>query len=171
MTRKILWASRLDAQKNPQILGAIAAQLPDVQFLVYGRAVLGDHSMDWAKMPQNVIECGGFFSVDELPINEVDAFLYTSRFDGMPNILLEIAARGLPIITPPVGGVPDFLGSDWPLYVGNPDDVEGYVTALNRVLNEPDLRRSAVDTQFATLKSQRASKTFYNAVKYVLGTG
>ena len=34
-----------------------------------------------------------------------DAFLYTSAFDGLPNVLLEALSAGLPVIAPDVGGI------------------------------------------------------------------
>ena len=38
----MLWASRLDYQKNPAVVFDIARRMPEVQFDVFGRQVLSD---------------------------------------------------------------------------------------------------------------------------------
>ena len=161
--RNVLWASRLDAQKNPQIIANIASALPDVTFHVYGRAVMGDQALDWSAMPDNVLSRGEFFGIDSLPIAQMDAFLYTSRFDGMPNILLEIAARGLPITAAPIGGIPEFLGPDWPLYAQTPDDVAGFCAALRKLLDDREFSQDIVARQLEFLREHRSLAKFLGA--------
>lgn len=43
--------------------------------------------------------------MSDLPLEKYDAFIYTSDFDGLPNILLEMLGAGLPVIAPDVGGI------------------------------------------------------------------
>ncbi len=162
---KVLWASRFDSQKNPQIVGEIAAKMPEVDFVMYGRRVLGDVEIDWDKMPPNLSDGGEFFNIDALPFSECFAFLYTSKFDGTPNILMEVASRGLPIVTPNIGGIAGFLGDDWPAYVQHPEDVDGYVTHLSSLNEAPDLAKNLRDTQNDILKNQRSFGAFQDAVE------
>ncbi len=164
---KVLWASRFDSQKNPQIVAEIAARLPDFDFVMYGRRVLGDVEIDWQKMPENVSDGGEFFNIDALPFKECFAFLYTSKFDGTPNILIEIASRGLPIVTPNIGGIAGFLGDDWPEYVSNPEDVQGYVDCLDRLYKDGSLAKNLLTVQNKILKGERSFKAFV-AVKAAL---
>ena len=56
---------------------------------------------DW---PKNVTYMGAFTSFSQLP-RDYAVFLYTSLWDGLPNILLEVAKSGLPIVAPRVGGI------------------------------------------------------------------
>jgi len=168
--RKVLWASRFDSQKNPAIVADIAALMPDTDFLMYGRQVLGDNQINWETMPENVKNSGEFFNIDELPINECFAFLYTSKFDGTPNILLEIASRGLPVVTPDIGGIAGFLGDDWPLYVANPEDVSGYVANLKKLLDSDSLCKDMTREQNRILKEERSFSAFVDAVKALCAT-
>ena len=107
---RVLWASRLDYQKNPGVVFDIAKRMPEVQFDVFGRQVLSDVQVDWEKAPPNVAYRGEFFAFGKLPLKDYKLFLYTSLFDGMPNILLEAASHGMPIVSSPVGGISEFLG-------------------------------------------------------------
>ncbi|RMF39582.1 MAG: glycosyltransferase [Alphaproteobacteria bacterium] len=165
---RVLWASRLDAQKNPAILAPIAAELPELEFLVYGSAVLNDTVVDWATMPPNVHRAGGFSDPAALPLGEVFAFLYTSRFDGMPNIVMEIGARGVPVVAPPVGGIADFLGADWELQVDHPEDVAGYVRQLRRLYRQPDLRAAAGARLVDIARRERSVQRFFADIRPLL---
>ena len=102
---RVLWASRLDYQKNPGVVFDIAKRMPEVQFDVFGRQVLSDVQVDWENAPPNVAYRGEFFAFGKLPLKDYKLFLYTALFDGMPNILLEAASHGMPIVSSPVGGI------------------------------------------------------------------
>ncbi|MCF6273622.1 MAG: hypothetical protein L3J37_10625 [Rhodobacteraceae bacterium] len=165
---KVLWASRFDSQKNPGIVAKIATLMPDTEFLMYGRQVMGDDQINWKTMPKNVKNCGEFFNIDELPIKDCFAFLYTSKFDGTPNILLEIGSRGLPIITPNIGGIAGFLGNDWPLYVDSPTDIDGYVHHIGKLRESAELGKTLTSTQLGILKSERSFGAFFAMVSALL---
>ena len=166
--KKVLWASRFDSQKNPKIVAEIAAQMPDTEFLMYGRQVMGDDQIIWEDMPANVTHGGEFFNIDELPIKECFAFLYTSKFDGTPNILLEIGSRGLPIVTPNIGGIAGYLGDRWQLYVDHPEDIPGFVRQLKKLRKSAKLGETLAKKQRSILKSERSFKAFTEAVSALL---
>lgn len=165
---KVIWASRFDSQKNPAIVAEIAAKMPDTDFMMYGRQVLGDDQINWETMPKNVENSGEFFNIDELPLNDCFAFLYTSKFDGTPNILLEIASRGVPIVTPNIGGIAGFLGDDWPLYVDNPEDVDGYVAHLKSLSKSKKRGTKLAGQQNTILKNERSIEAFVVSVEALL---
>jgi glycosyltransferase involved in cell wall biosynthesis len=129
---------------------------------------MGDAEIDWAAMPSNVTYCGGFSSPDELPLGEVMAFLYTSRFDGMPNVVLEVGARGVPIVCPRVGGIGDFLGGDWPFYVSTPQDIEGYVAGLARLRDDAGVWRAASERLVSLAREDRSVGQFRRAIAGLL---
>lgn len=108
--RRLLWASRVAPEKRPElvkeIVRATRASGVDVMVDVFGtpdegmepRALFDGNSAD-------VVYRGKFSSFSELPVESYDAFLYTSAFDGLPNVLLEALSAGLPVIAPNVGGI------------------------------------------------------------------
>ncbi len=162
--RRVLWASRLDFQKNPQIVFAIAEQMPDVRFDMFGRVVLKDEDFNWHAAPANVRYCGEFYTFESLNPSDYDCFLYTSRFDGMPNIILESASFALPIVAGRAGGIGDFLNSTTGLIVEDPLDVVGYVEALQTILSDSELRTRLADSAIAALQHDRMFSSFVTSM-------
>lgn len=136
---RLIWAGRLDRQKRFDILLDTARAMPDVDFLCWGKAVL-DAPPDLSQLPKNVILHEPFSSYDDLPLREVDGFFYTSDWDGIPTILIELAARGMPMVASAAGGVPELIGPDrgWTVPVGSP--ISDYVDAIRALLADPDER-------------------------------
>ncbi len=114
-TKRLLWASRLDYEKRPELIPLIAARLlaldPDIMLDVYGQSVFVENSHNLTTLA-NVTYKGGFTRFSDLNASEYDALVYTSRFDGLPNIVLEAMAEGLLVIAPDVGGVGEVVSSD-----------------------------------------------------------
>ncbi len=130
VTLRLLWASRLDKQKHPEIVYEIAKRCLDfpIHIDVYGTKVLDDY-FDTDKFNElSNIEYKGTFSNGLKEIsNNYDGFIYTSEYDGMPNIILEAIGVGLPIISSNVGGIGDLLEDKKSvLFVNEFNDVDGY---------------------------------------------
>ncbi len=142
---KVLWAGRLDPQKRPDILMAIAAEagvlgLP-VEFHVYGNQVLGrDNYIERFPGYPNINFHGGFDKgLASLNLHEFDLYLTTAQYEGMPNILLEAIGGGLPVMAPAVGGIPELIQAESTGYlVSEFDDVAGYIKQLKQFIARPD---------------------------------
>ncbi len=104
---RLLWSSRICKQKRPDLLILILNELlktfPDLIVDVYGDA--DEEYKDLFYSRDNLRYLGAYDNFAELPVDEYDAFIYTSVFDGMPNIVLEALGAGLPVIAPNVGGI------------------------------------------------------------------
>lgn len=107
-SKRLLWASRISAEKRPELVGAIAAVLrhefPDTVIEVYGQIEENYQQQLLFDLP-GVEYRGSFDGFDSLPIERFDAFIYTSAFDGLPNVVLEALGAGLPVIVPDIGGI------------------------------------------------------------------
>jgi len=105
-TGRLLWASRFSAEKRPELLVKIALRLaetrPDVSIDVYGVSQISTIQLQLA--PQ-ISYRGPYDSFSDLKPENYDGFIYTSAFDGMPNVVLEAMAHGLPVIAPDIGGI------------------------------------------------------------------
>lgn len=112
---RLLWASRVSAQKRPELVGRIAMALrrkyPGLVIEVYGQVdAVYDQQVLFA-VP-GVVYRGDFDGFDSLPVERFDGFIYTSAFDGLPNIILEALSARLPVIAPDVGGVGEAVIND-----------------------------------------------------------
>jgi glycosyltransferase involved in cell wall biosynthesis len=135
----ILWAGRLDKQKRFDIVIEIAKQMPGIDFKCWGKPVL-DEAPNLNQMPSNVSLHPPFKSIEDLPLINADGWLYTSEWDGLPTILIECAAFGMPIVASAVGGVPELIDEDtgWPVYEVN--NIDKYVEALGDMLKSDAAR-------------------------------
>ena len=138
-TPKILWASRLCRQKKIDQLFKIAEQMPDCIFDVYGYSydVYSDVFVNKLKQLNNVVMKGEFNDLTDIRIESYQLFLYTSGWDGMPNILLEIAAIGLPIVSCVVGGISDLLDESTGFVVIDSSSHVNYVNTIRYALSNP----------------------------------
>jgi glycosyltransferase involved in cell wall biosynthesis len=135
----VLWGGRLDYQKRFDILVEVAARMPDVDFLCWGLAVL-DAQPDMATLSRNIRMNGPFKSPTDLPLEACDGWLFTSAWEGMPNILIELATLGVPIVASSVGAVPYLIDAEtgWPV---DPDaGIDAYVDAVRDMLSNPARR-------------------------------
>jgi len=165
----VLWASRLDRQKRPDVLADIVKRCQDlpVKFHVYGGWLdLPDEAIvKRIKASANVNFVGPFNGFASLPVRDMDVFLYTSSWDGLPNVLLEATLSGLPIIAPPVGGIPELLGDGAGFLVSNADDVDGYVAALKTLIETPSLGVATVEKAQMLAATRHSWESFRSAVK------
>lgn len=135
----LLWASRLDRQKHPDIIYEIAKRCQDlpIEIDVYGTLVF-EKFFDVNKFKElpNIKYCGTFSNGLKGIFDNYDGFIYTSEYDGMPNIILEAVGVGLPIISSNVGGIGDLLeNKKSALLVEEYNDIEGYRQQIEYALN------------------------------------
>lgn len=128
---QVYWAGRFDRQKRVDVAFAIAAAMPDVDFHFWGKPTL-DKGFEKLQKPDNVTLEGVYQVFDDLPLSCCDAWLYTAEWDGVPNMLLEVASAAVPLVGSIAGGTGEVLidGLSEPVY--NIEDVGAYVAALRR---------------------------------------
>lgn len=125
----LLWASRLDRQKHPEIIYEVAKNCLDfpVHIDVYGTKVLDKYFIPEKYHLPNIEYKGTFSNGLKEIASDYDGFIYTSEYDGMPNIILEAIGVGLPIISSNVGGIGDLLEDKKSvLFVNEFNDVDEY---------------------------------------------
>ena len=163
---RFLWAGRLDKQKRFDLLLQIAAQMPDVDFDCWGKAVL-DAPPNLDNLPQNVRLHAPFTSYDELPLTDADGWIYTSAWDGLPTILIECAALGVPIAASAVGGVPELIDetTGWP--VREHDDAQAYVSALRDMLRDDGARLAKVEALQQRVRTRHTPVAYARVVETI----
>jgi hypothetical protein len=148
-SRLVLWAGRLDTDKRPDLLRAIAERLPALRFHVYGTPVLDDDSeLRRLRAVPNIDYRGPFSGFDSIAAAPYHCFLYTSRCDGQPNVLLEAMQSGLLVVASDVGAVAEVVGDETGVLVRPADEPAAYAEAIGRTLRDGQTwRRVAANGQ------------------------
>lgn len=154
----VLWAGRLDRQKRPELLAALAAGLPDVRFDVHGESVVDSGDLNWLKDLPNVLFHGRFESFPDIVKSDHSAFVYTTAWDGMPLVLLDAAKAGLPIVAPDIGGISDFI--DKKDLLDPSADVPEYVRDIESLLADATKRQERIERQNESLRTTRSFEAF-----------
>ena len=144
---RVLSVGRLDAEKNPLLLAEILRRLVDAggdwKLTICGEGPLEDALRERlrelgveerAELPGYLPLHGGLLDL----YRSSDALLHVSLTEGLPQILLEAFAAGLPVVATAVGGVPGAVG-DAGLLVP-PADAGAAAAALERLGGDQDLR-------------------------------
>jgi glycosyltransferase involved in cell wall biosynthesis len=135
---RAFWSGRFDRQKRFDVVVEIARRMPKLEIWVWGKAVLGGSNVDFDNLPPNIVLHGTYEQFDDLPTRDCDFFLYTSEWDGVPTILIDVAARGIATVASAVGGVPELVNDETGYPVADALDPGAYVTAIQAMLNDPD---------------------------------
>ncbi|HET7193897.1 MAG TPA: glycosyltransferase [Nocardioides sp.] len=154
----VFWAGRWDRQKRVDIALEVARRMPDVDFRFWGEAVFKGAPM--GELPGNIKIEGRYGHISELDLTQVDAWLYTSEWDGVPSLLLEVAMTEVPIVASRVGGVDEVLSEadSWP--VAGWEDPEAYEKALREILADPESARRRSRALRERLERERTQEAY-----------
>lgn len=163
---RVLWASRICAQKRPELVVEIAKQLnpDDCRIDMYGKM----DSQYNKKMFSGVSAlkyCGSFNGLDSINLDQYDCFLYTSFIDGLPNTILEIAAKGLPIIASDAGGIKDFVIDKETGMLVSDKNTTAYVKALEYIRKDPESAKKFANNATRLLKKRHSWEAFIETIK------
>ena len=167
-SRTVLWASRLDGQKRPDLLEAVARRMPDVTFEMHGGTLLEKSVIVEAlKCLPNVDYRGPYETFNALKTQHHAAFFYPSHWDGLANILLEVGARGVPIVASDVGGASELIGPREGWLIAPFDDVEAYVAALRKVIDNPMEARLRSRSLLRKMQDERTEAAYLDQLERI----
>lgn len=166
----VLWAGRLDREKRPELLAETARLRPDIDFHVYGARVVDAETDRSFQRLANVRFRGGYD--DPIRLVQADdfaAFMFTSRWEGLPNVVLEFGALGLPIVAPLVGGLGELIdaATGWPL--PERPTAQDYATALDAVIADPAGAADRAEALRARLAQRHTRAAFSAALGAIPG--
>ena len=158
----VLGAGRLSEQKNFADLVRVASRMRnrgrDVRFVVAGDGPLrGDleAAIAEADLGTHMTLAGNVMDLDRV-MGAADIFVTTSLWEGLPLVLLEAMACGLPPVCFAIDGTDDILTDGVHGRVVPVGDVEAMAEALDDVMRDPDLK-----TEYGRA-SRKLVKTTYN---------
>lgn len=162
---RILWAGRICRQKRPDILIKIAEKckhLP-VHFDVWGTLEV-NYTKSMFDMP-NISYNGLFKNGWQFSNKEYDIFLYTSAYDGMPNIVLEALDNALPVITNNSGGVGEIIiDRKTGFLINNLEDIDAYVKVIEMILENPNILGEIIANGKEIIKKQHSEEAFLKSL-------
>jgi len=100
-----VWISRVEPFKGAAILTELARMRPTDQFDLFGTADCDLSEMELA-LP-NIAHRGILEDVSSADFTGYDGFLFTSLFESMPNIVLEMSQHAIPMVLADLGGLRD----------------------------------------------------------------
>jgi glycosyltransferase involved in cell wall biosynthesis len=144
------------------LLIEIAKRGPSFCFEVFGGggSVYGDKLAVASRASANLTTYDGYPSFSDLPADRFGAFLYTTLWDGLPNVLIAAAAAGLPIIAPAVGGIPELVDESTGWLIRDARNPQAYLDALKDINDSPQEATQRTDKMRRRLL-QRHSWTAY----------
>ena len=171
-SKNVLWAGRLTKQKRPDLLIETAKILQNVSFKVHGYTYSKrdkHYVKDLKKLP-NVELHGHYDSFESLIVSsDISLFFYTSAWDGLPNVLLEAVAHGLPVVASAVCGVPEFIHEEtgYPVFdISNP---EAYASRILEALQNDDERQRKWLQAVKLLETRHSQQAFREEMQRIEG--
>ncbi len=133
--KKILWTGRLSKQKGPEYLVEVSKILRDFEFHVYGPPGDSPESNYIVEgYYPNIIYKGVYSHLEEVTVSNYECYLSTSQWEGLPTVLIQMMARGIPIVTSVVGGVEELANHNSAWLVKNSELPMSYVNSIRLML-------------------------------------
>ena len=161
--KKILFAATLYKEKGYldliEAFAKVYAKHPDWKLILAGN---GSQDEGLMRIKELGIQGGATFlgwvsgEAKEREFQTASIFCLPSYAEGFPMAVLDAWANGLPVVTTPVGGIPDIVidGDNGLLF--NPGDIGALARQLNRLIEDAELRNMLKS------KSEKLALTTFN---------
>lgn len=168
--RVLLFVGNFYPVKNPMLLIRGLAQLnasgPPALLVMAGGGPLEEPCRDLAG--QLGVASRVIFAGRRTPgeiaclMNAADLLAISSENEGVPNVILEAFASGLPVVASRTGGIPEVLDQDFLGRLSPPGDLSALVAALDQQLNAS--RDTAAIRSHGERFSWQASASYYREI-------
>lgn len=145
----LLYVGNLTKRKNIELalrgFAQIHTQFPDVRFVVVGPSTFRQTPVgaiaESLGIADKVVVTGAVPDA-ALPViySAAEVFVFPSFYEGFGLPVVEAMACGTPVITSNATSLPEVVGDAG--FMVDPNSVDEMVTALTRVLNDPQLRQT-----------------------------
>jgi len=132
---KIFWAGRFDRQKRVDILLELARRNPQWDFWVWGDSMMNG-PLDQLSMPSNLTLWGAYKSIDDIPLEKCNVWVYTSEWDGVPTQIVEVGYRAIPMVASRIWGTAELINEQTAYPVDKISDVASYEAGIRHFLTD-----------------------------------
>ena len=119
---------------------------------------------DRAKLVSNLTWHGAYSSVAALPMGVSGALLYTSLWDGLPDVLLAAGAAGIPIVASDVGGISELIDNSTGWLVSEIHNPSAYIAALNMIAIDPGEARRRSQALRSRIRFRHSWEKYIEAI-------
>ncbi len=146
-TKRVLWPGRLVRDKDPLLTVEVLARARELgaEFVL---DIVGEgHLMEPTRTRAEDLGVSGMINwhppSQEMPrwFRSTDLLLMTSLFEGMPLVIYEALAMGVPVIAPALPGNMELMDSQSGVLVEPRDDVDRYANAIVSLLADNERRK------------------------------
>lgn len=156
--KRLLFVGRLAAAKGLPILLEALSQIDGVALDVAGdgpeRPMLEQKARTLGLLER--VKFLGYQSQQQVRelLNETDLFVLSSFAEGVPVVLMEAMAAGVPVVATRIAGIPELVENGVNGSLVAPGDVIATVDAIRRLLDDPDLRNSFASAGRETIERE-----------------
>lgn len=175
--KTVVSAGRLEKQKNFSLLirafAKIANTFPHHKLIIYGEGSRRE------QLEHEILELGlkdrislpGRVDDMQVQLGKAEVFVMPSNFEGMPNVLMESMAVGLPVISTncPAGGPGEIIMSGCNGLLIPVNDVDELVKQLSKVLSNSELRENLSNNARITAEKFRSEHILEQWQTYLKG--
>lgn len=147
----VLFVGKLEERKGYSDLihaaKKVLAVVPEARFKLAGNGeVRKARQLAKALSISHAVECLGWIGKDQLSdlLNEGAVFCLPTYNEGVPMAMLEAMSHGLPVLTTPVGGIPDLIESYTNGILFTPGDVQSLAYEITNLLQNKEGLRSSL---------------------------
>ncbi len=148
-TYSILYAGTVNARKGYvdmiKAFARIAKKYPDWMIVFAGNGEIGQGmalATDLGISSQTLFLGWVTGEAKERAFREATIFCLPSYAEGFPMAVLDAWTYGLPVITTPVGGIPDIAQDGKNMLLFTPGDVAGLACQMERMISDCELREN-----------------------------
>lgn len=161
--KQILYAGTINARKGYadmiKAFALIAKEYPDWQIVFAGNGEIdqGKALAEKLGITKQTIFLGWINGESkDKAFKEASIFCLPSYAEGFPMSVLDAWAYGLPVITTPVGGIPDIAKDGENLLLFNPGDTKALARQMKKIITDTHLRERISE------QSNQLAKTTFN---------
>jgi glycosyltransferase involved in cell wall biosynthesis len=175
---ELLSVGRLDPEKAPEMLLVALARLEKRAPGRYHLTIVGDGQLenqlraeadrfgDAVRFRGHVPNGPELFKL----YRASDIFVHVARTEGLPQVLTEAQAAGLPIVATDVGGVRAGLGGGDEALLVPPNDPEALAAAIARLASDSDLRAVFKKRGFARARTLTLERQAARVAAFISGS-
>ena len=148
----VLFVGRLSPQKAPEVfleaLATIFQQHPEAHAVLVGEGPLQaslEQQADDLSIRDRTHFLGRRGDIPAL-MKSATLLVLPSRWEGMPNVVLEAMASGLPVVATRVDGTAELIENERTGLLISPDNCSELVSAMDRLLANTKLRKDVADS-------------------------